>query len=181
MGWKGRKSARGSSVPPAPTALVQRTGAGLVPLVHICGSDGVLGCFLLISPSLCLSSGSKAQPELPNPTTYPRAGRTVTMTPSPRLSAHPWGQGSPHSPREVRQSCAAALGLKEMRAHRVLDQLHPGPLEYKSSRVGTRDKDVPRSTSLEKGEQSPLSPASFPQAQSEAQREQFSKFLTHPA
>lgn len=31
----------------------------------------------------------------------------------------------------------------------MLDQLHPGPLEYKSSRVGTRDKDVPRSTSRE--------------------------------
>lgn len=82
---------------------------GLVPLVHMCGSDGVLGCFLLNSHSLCPSPGSKAEPELPNPITFPRAGRTVTMTPSPRLSAHPWGTGQPPQPQrgEAKLCCCS--------------------------------------------------------------------------
>lgn len=76
---------------PAPTALVQEQVLALVPLAHICGSDGVLDHFLLNSPSLWLSPSSRAQAELPNPITFPGAGRTVTMTASPRVSAHPWG------------------------------------------------------------------------------------------
>lgn len=79
---------------PAPTALVQEQVLALVPLAHFCGSDGVLDHFLLNSPSLWLSPSSKAQAELPNPITFPGAGRTVTMTPSLRLSAIPGEQSS---------------------------------------------------------------------------------------
>lgn len=93
---------------PAPTALVQEQVLALVPPAHICGSDGVLDHFLLNSPSLWLSPGSKAQAELP--ITFPGGGRTVTMTPSLRLSAIP---GEQRSEAEL-CCCSGAQGNEEI-------------------------------------------------------------------
>lgn len=58
----------------------------------------------------------------------------------------------------------------------MLHQLHPGPPEYKSSRVGTTDKDVPRSTGLEKREHR----AHCPQPASHSVRHKGSTVLTVP-
>lgn len=99
-------------MPPAPTALVQEQVWGLVPLVHTCGSDGVLAPFLLNSHSLCPSPGSTAQPQLPNHITFPRAGRIVTMTPSLRLSAHPWGTGQPPKPQGAEAKLCCCSGAQ---------------------------------------------------------------------
>lgn len=136
---------------------------GLVPLVHICGSDGVLGCFLLNSHSLCPSPGSKAQPELPNPTTFPRAGRTVTMTASPRLSAHPWGTGQPPQPQRGEAKLCCCSGA----------QGNEGPTGcwtsciqgLWSTKAAGLEQEIRMSqeAQAEEQEQSPLSPASFPQ------------------
>lgn len=78
----------------------------------------------------------------------------MTVTPSPRLSAHPWGTGQPPQPQGAQAKLCPSgrgfRGLKEMRDPRGAGPAASRASEYKSSRGGTRDMGAPRSTSLEK-------------------------------
>lgn len=74
----------------------------------------------------------------------------------------PGEQSSPQSPREVRQSCAAAVGLKEMRGSQ--GAASRASREQKQQGWNKRQRCPEKHKPGEMRAQSPLSPASFPQA-----------------
>lgn len=190
---KGRKVCHGCSASPAPAALVQRTGAEIgAPVVHFYSSDGVFIHLLLNchSRQACIgyqtrTHGQSSQIPLP----FARAGRTMTpihtiqsgslqSKPSTRLSKPvPGEHGSPQSTaglakcrRGLRQSSAAAWGLKEARGPPALGA---GPQQPATSRGYSTQKQWGRNKRRgcpkkhKPGEvraQNPLSPVSLPQA-----------------
>lgn len=153
--------ASASSASPAPTALVQRTGAEIGAPVHIYSSDRVFIHLLLNCHSRQACIGYQTQKHSQSsaiPLPFARAGRTMTpictvqsgspwSKPSTRLSKPvPGEQGSPQSMagltkrrRGLRQSSAAALGLKEMRGPAGLGA---GPQQPAASRGSQYTKAV---------------------------------------
>lgn len=148
---------------------MQRTGAKIsVPVVHVYSSDGVFISLLLNCHrrQACISyqtqkHGQSSQIPLP----FTRAGRTMTpirtvQSGSPQSKPSTWlskpvpgEQGSPQSTTTgLRQSSTVTLGLKKMGLGAGPQQpaTSRGSTVHKSSGVGTRDMDAPRSTSLEK-------------------------------
>lgn len=156
---------------------MQRTGAEIgAPVGHIYSSDGVFTCLLLNchSRQACISyqTGEHSQSsQIPLP--FARAGRTMTAVRTVRLGSPeskpslrvpqpvPGEQGSPQSSTRPRQSSSqGSKGPTRSGCWTQQPATSRGSTVHNSSGVGTRDTDVPRSTSLGRWKRKTHSPRS---------------------